>query len=63
MSSLNEFTGLVADAQKHTFATIREATALAGRTFEGNVNLAEKMLTYQRDAFQRYAGTVDKPGK
>jgi hypothetical protein len=63
MSSLNELTGLVAEAQKHTIATVREATALAGRAFEGNLNLAEQVLNYQREAFLRYAGAADTKRK
>ena len=59
MSTLNDLTGLVAEAQKQTLATARDAAALAGRTLEANLNLAERVLAFQRDAFLRYAGVFE----
>lgn len=60
MSPLIELTEIVADAQKQSFAAVKELGSVLQRTFDKNVDLAERILAYQRNAFLRYAGAVDQ---
>ena len=56
MSPIKELTEIVADAQKHTLATWKEAAAFSGGVVQTNLDLAERLLAYQRAAVQRFAG-------
>ena len=59
MAPINELTEIVADAQKHTLASLKEAATLTGRVFQTNLDLAERIFSYQRNAVLRYADAVE----
>jgi hypothetical protein len=63
MSPLTELTGIAADAQKLAVTQAKEAAAFSAKAFEANLNLVDRVFTYQREAFQRYAGTIDRQSK
>jgi hypothetical protein len=62
MTPINEITDIVADAQKHALASMKDAATLSGRIFQTNLDLTERYLAYQRGAVERFAGSF-KPGK
>ncbi len=62
MSPINELTDIVADAQKHTLASMKDAATLSGRIFQTNLELTERYFAYQRGAVERFAGSL-KPSK
>jgi len=59
VSPLTELTSIAADAQKTAVAQAKEMASLSNKVFEANIALVERVLTYQREAFLRFAGTVE----
>jgi hypothetical protein len=62
MSPLTELTAIVADTQKLAIAQVKDAATFGAKTFEANLNLADRVLAYQRESFLRYAGAVEQQG-
>jgi hypothetical protein len=60
VSPTTELNEIVADAQKLALAQVKEAGALSVKAFQANVDLAERVLAYQRGAFERFAGKFEQ---